>query len=125
VYHVRVGRYDIHGVVVQSSLTLVEAYISEVEVVEVGLGQFHFGQDVELMNFKNAREIVASGKISGVWGVDKFHFKPIPQFFYKVDVTHALIPDAPLMHPHEAGDQFLVKDVVGSSVLWSQKHMKS
>ena len=91
----------------------------------IGLGQFYFGQEVELMNFKNPREIVASGKISGVWGVDKFHFKPIPQFFYKVDVTHALIADAPLMHPHEKGDQFLVRDVVGGSVLWSQKFMKA
>jgi hypothetical protein len=58
-------------------------------------------------------------------GVDKFHFKPIPQFYYKVDVTHAQTPDAPLMHPHLEGDQFLVKDVVGGSVLWNQKHMRS
>jgi hypothetical protein len=52
------------------------------------------------MNFENPREIVASGKINGVWGVDKFHFKPIPQFSYKVEVTHAQIDDPPLMQPH-------------------------
>ncbi len=77
------------------------------------------------MDFKNPRTIVASGKISGVWGVDKFHFKAIPPFFYKVDVTHALIGDAPLMLPHEEGDQFLIRDVIGGSVLWSQQHMKA
>ena len=36
--------------------------------VDVGLGQFYFGQVVQLMDFKNPRTIVASGKISGVWG---------------------------------------------------------
>ena len=86
--------------------------------------QFYFGQDVELLNYKSSREIVACGKISGVWGVDKFHFKPIPQFLYKVDVSHAVIGDARLPHPHEEGDQFLVRDVVGGSALWSQNHMK-
>ena len=94
-------------------------------VVGVGLGQFHFGQNVQLMDFKNPRMVVVSGKISGVWGVHKFHVKAIPQFFYKVDITHALIDDAPLMHPHEGGDQFLIIDVIGGSVLWSQKHMKA
>ena len=95
-------------------------------VVDVGLGQFYFGQVVQLMDFKNPRTIVASGKISGVWGVDKFHFKAILQFFYKVDIiTHALIDNAPLMHPHAGGDQFLIRDVVGGSVLWSQQHMKA
>ena len=58
-------------------------------------------------------------------GVDKFCFKPILQFFYKVDVTHGRIDYAPLMHPHARGDQFLVKDVIGGSVLWSQKHIKA
>ena len=94
-------------------------------VVDVGLGQFYFGHVVQLMDFKIPRPIVTSGKIIGVWGVDKFHFKAIPQFFYKVDVTHALIDDAPLMHPHEGGDQFLIRNVIGGSVLWSQKHMKA
>ena len=96
-----------------------------VYVVDVGLGQLYFGQVVQLMDFKNPHTIVASGKISGVWGVDKFHFKAIRQFLYKVDVTHPLIDDAPLMHPHAGGDQFLIRDVIGGSVLWSQKHMEA
>lgn len=96
-----------------------------VYVMGVGLGQFYFGQVVQLMDVRNPRAIVASGKISGVWGVDKFHFKEIPQFCYKVDITHTLIDDAPLMHPHAGGDQFLIRDVIGGSVLWNQKHMKA
>ena len=87
--------------------------------MDVGLGQLYFGHVVQLMDFKNPRTIVASSKISGVWGVDKFHFKAISQFFYKVGVTHALIEDAPLMHPHARGNQFFRRDVIGVSVLWS------
>ena len=89
----------------------------------LGWGSFTLDKNV-LMDFPNPRTVVASGKISGVWGVNKFHFKAIPPFFYKMDVAHALIDDAPLMHPHEGGDQFLIRDVVGGSVLWSQQHMK-
>ena len=96
-----------------------------VHVVDVGLGQFTIGQVVNLINFKSPQQIVASGTISGVWGVDKFHFKPIPKPFYKVDVTHAEAGDAPLMIPHPGGDQVVVADAIGSSVLWSQKHLKA
>jgi hypothetical protein len=93
-------------------------------VAGVGLGQFTIGQVVQLLNFKSLRQIVASGTVSGVWGVDKFHFKPIPHSFYKVDVTQVQVGDAPLMHPHPKGDQLVVADVIGGSVLWSQKHLK-
>ena len=94
-------------------------------VAGVGLGQFYVGQVVQLLNFKSPRQIVASGTVSGVWGVDKFHFKPIPHSFYKVDVTQVQVGDAPLMHPHPEGDQLVVGDVIGSSVIWSQKHLKA
>jgi hypothetical protein len=93
-------------------------------VADVWLGQFAIGQAVQLLNFKSPRQIVASGTVSGVWGVDKFHFKPIPHSFYKVDVTEVQVGDAPLMHPHPEGDQLVVADVIGGSVLWSQKHLK-
>ena len=89
------------------------------------MGQLSIGQDVHLLNFKRPHQIVASGTISGVGGIDTFHFKPIPLFSYKVDVTHVQVGDAPLMHPHEEGDQFLVKDAIGGSVLWSYKHLKT
>ena len=95
------------------------------DVGDVGLGQFRVGQDVHMLNFKRPHQIVASGTISGVTGIDKFHFKPIPQFYYKVDVTHVQVGDAPLMHPHAEGDQFLVKDAIGGSVIWRDKHLKA
>ena len=93
-------------------------------VADVGLGQFGIGQVVQLLNFKSPRQIVASGTVGGVWGVDKFHFKPIPHSFYKIDVTQVQVGDAPLMHPHPKEDQLVVADVIGGSVLWSQKHLK-
>ena len=77
------------------------------------------------MNFKNPRQIVAAGTVSGVWGVDAFHFKPIPRSFYKVDVTQIFVGDAPLMHPHAEGDQLVVADVIGGSVIWNQKHLRA
>ena len=87
------------------------------DVVDVEPGYFNIGQVVHMMNFKSPQQIVASRTISGVWGFDKFHFKPIPPFFYKVDVTHAQVGDAPLMHPHPRGDQCVVADAIGGSVL--------
>ena len=64
---------------------------------------------------------MASGIVSGVWGLDKFHFKPIPHSFYKVDVTQVQVGDAPLMK----GNQLVVADVIGGSALWNQKHLKA
>lgn len=48
---------------------------------------------------------MASGKISGLWGVDKFRGYVIPSFCMKVDVVVIYMVDIPLMHPHEANDQ--------------------
>jgi len=79
--------------------------------------QFNVGQSVYMISPKNKRRKVASGKISGVGGVDKFHFKVIPEFCYKVDVTTAYLGDVKLAYPHEDGDQWLVKDVVGTYTL--------
>ena len=93
-------------------------------VFHVGLGQFVIGQEVHILDFKTPHQIVASGTISGVSGIDKFHLRSIPPFFYKIDVTHVHIGDAPLMHPHEGGDQFCVRDAVGGNLLWSHKHLK-
>jgi hypothetical protein len=52
-----------------------------------------------------------------VWGVDKFHFKIIPEFCYKVDVITAYLGDVKLAYPYEDRDQWLVKDVVGGCTL--------
>ncbi len=50
-----------------------------------------------------------SRKINGLWGIDKFHGLPIPNFWIKVNVTIAHVVDVPLMHTHEADDQSLMK----------------
>ena len=103
----------------------VQYIVTLFDVRDVGLGQFGIGQHVQMLNFKRPHQIVASGTISGVGGIDKFHFKTIPILSYKVGVTHVKVGDAPLMHPHEEGDQFFVKDAIGGSVLWSHKHLKA
>ena len=87
--------------------------------------QFNVGQSVHMMSPKNKRRKVAIGKISGVGGVDKFHFKVIPEFCYKVDVTTAYLGDVKLAYPHEDGDQWLVKDVVGGCTLWNERNLRA
>jgi hypothetical protein len=79
---------------------------------------------VVLVNLKNPKHKVVSGKISGRWGVDKFHGSPILEFMLKVDIVVAHVPNIPLMHPHEANDQALVRDVVGTCTLWNWRYVK-
>jgi hypothetical protein len=79
---------------------------------------------VTLVNPKIQKQKVALGKISGLWGIDKFHGLPIPKFWIKIDIAIAHVVDVPLMHTHEADDQFLMKDVVGTSTLWNWKYVK-
>ena len=87
--------------------------------------QFSVGQCVHMMNARNNKQKVACGKISGVGGVDKFHFKTIPEFCYKVDVSSAIIGEVRLPYPHEAGDQWVVDDVVGGCTLWNERNLKA
>ena len=87
--------------------------------------QFTVGQCVNMMNARNSKQKVASGRISGVGGVDKFHFKTIPEFCYKVDVSSAIMGDVRLPYPHEAGDQWVVEDVVGGCTLWNERNLKA
>jgi hypothetical protein len=79
---------------------------------------------VLLLNPENPRQKVASSKISNLWGIDKFHGIAIPNFWFKVDLNVVHIGDVPLMHPHEANDQVLVQDVIGTCVLWNWKYVK-
>ncbi len=67
---------------------------------------------------------MASGKISGLWEVDKFHGRFIPIFCVKIDVMVVHVGDVPLMQPHELDDQVLMQDVVGTSTLWNWKYVK-
>ena len=80
---------------------------------------------MHIMSPKNKRRKVAIRKSSGVGGVDKFHFKVIPEFCYKIDVTVAYLGDVKLAYPHEDGDQWLVKDVVGGCTLWNERNLKA
>ncbi len=55
---------------------------------------------------------MVAGKISGLWGIDRFHGNVIPYFWLKVDVAVLHMGDIPLMHPHEVDNQVLVQDVL-------------
>jgi hypothetical protein len=76
------------------------------------------------MNPKRGTWKVASGKVSGVAGEHKFHFKEILGKWFKVDVQEALLLETALMHPNDDADQHVVGDVVGTAMIWDQKHIK-
>ena len=76
------------------------------------------GQEVWLINPRRYRQKVATGTISNFGGKHKFHFIPILETWFKVDVCVALVGDVAFMFPNEDTDQMKVKDVVGSSTIW-------
>jgi hypothetical protein len=39
-------------------------------------------------------------------------------------VQEALLLETPLMQPNEDVDQHVVGDIMGTSVIWDQKHLK-
>jgi hypothetical protein len=86
--------------------------------------QFSVGEEVWLTNPKRSTQKVASGKVNGIGGEHKFHFKEIPEKWFKVDVQEALLPETTLMQPNEDVDQHVVGDVVGTAIIWDQKHLK-
>jgi hypothetical protein len=79
---------------------------------------------VVLLNPKNAKQKVAFGKVSGQWGLEKFHGAIVLEFLFKVDVATMHMLEIPLMHPHEANDQVAMGDVVGTCTLWNWKYVK-
>jgi hypothetical protein len=76
-----------------------------------------------MMNLRNNKLKVGSEKISGVGGTDKFHFKTISEFCYKVDVSSVYFGEVRLPYPHEARDQWVVEDVVGGCTLWNERNL--
>jgi hypothetical protein len=76
------------------------------------------------MNPQNVKQKVAIGVVSGFGGIDKFHFKTIPDSWLKVDVKEVVYPNAALMYPHKAVDQIVLKDVLGGNSLWEEKYVK-
>ena len=76
------------------------------------------------MNFKRRTQEVASDKVNGIGGERKFHFKEISEKWFKVDVQEVLMPETTLLQPNEDVDQHMVRDVVGTAIIWDQKHLK-
>jgi hypothetical protein len=76
------------------------------------------------MNPKNPSTKVAVAAISGLGGVDKFHFETIPKNWLKVDVKEVMSPNEALMCINEAGDQHLMKEVVGANTVWEEKYIR-
>jgi hypothetical protein len=74
--------------------------------------QFSVEQYVHMMNPRNNKQKVDSGKISSVGGADKFHFKTFLKFCYKVDVSIVYLGEVCFSYPHETGDQWVVEDVI-------------
>jgi hypothetical protein len=54
-------------------------------------------------------------------GKHKFHFKDIPDGFFKVDVREALLPNVAFMVPNVDAKQEKLKDAVRTSALWLEK----
>ena len=73
------------------------------------------------MNPRSVKQKVAVGKISGLGGVDMFHFLIIPKSWCKIDVKEVLQPNVPLMFPKEDADQSVVKDVKGGNTIWNSE----
>ena len=67
---------------------------------------------------------MATGVVSGVGGIDKFHFILILENWFKIDVREVLQPNMPLMYPKEDADQEKLKDVQGGNAIWDRKYMK-
>ena len=70
------------------------------------------------------RQKVAVGVVTGVEGIDKFHFILIPENWFKIDVRKVLQPNVPLMYPKKDVDQEKLKDVQGSNAIWDRKYTK-
>jgi hypothetical protein len=77
-----------------------------------------------LFNPKSPKQRVVGSKISGLWGVDKWHDFVIPNLFVKVDISIIHVVEIPLMVTNEVVDQFTVGDAIGSSTLWNWKYAK-
>ncbi len=73
---------------------------------------------------KVAKQQVAGGKISGLWGVDKWHDSIIPNLFVKVDISIVHVVEVPLMVTNEVANQLTMRNAIGLSTLWNWKYVK-
>ena len=88
------------------------------------MAYFTKGCKVYLLNPRSVRQKVGAGAVSGIGGIDKFHFMLIPENWFKIDVREVLQPNVPLMYPKEDANQEKLKDVQGSNAIWDRKYMK-
>ena len=51
---------------------------------------------------------------------DLFHQKPVPSGWLRLDVMEVFDKKFPLMHPHEAADQFELGDTIKGVALWNR-----
>jgi hypothetical protein len=82
------------------------------------------GDEVYLMNPRAIKQKVALGNISGLGGVDQFHFTPIPPTWYKIDVKEVLQPKQRLMVENQDADQLVMLDVKGGNCIWDQQYLQ-
>ena len=76
------------------------------------------------MNPRSTRQKVAAGKISGLPGVQKFHFKDIPATWFKVDIKEIFHSGVALMMPLDDDEQTHIEHVKGTCTIWDQKYLK-
>ena len=77
------------------------------------------------MNPRRVKQKVASGTVSGISGQDKFHFRDIPENWFKVDVRKAHHPNVALMFPDDDADQLVIHDVLNGNTIWDGRLIKS
>ena len=86
--------------------------------------QFKIGDEVFLFNPRAVKQKVAKGRVSGLPGEQKFHFKGIPEAWLKVNVTEIKTKGVPLMYPAVDPDQEFIEHMLGTCVLWHSKNVK-
>jgi hypothetical protein len=67
---------------------------------------------------------VAIGNVSGIGGEHKFYFKEILERWFKVDVQEAISYNTTVKYPNEDASYKIMEDIVGTAIIWNQKHMK-
>ena len=70
------------------------------------------------MNLASIKQKVAMGSISGMGGMDMFHFLTIPHTWCKIDVKQVLSSNVPFMFKNEDAEQTILKDVKGRNTIW-------
>jgi hypothetical protein len=68
---------------------------------------------------------VATGRITGLPGIDSYHGKPISEKYYSVGVEDVMDGKVPLFVTNEVDDspQLHLKDIVGTTILWGREYI--